>query len=208
MARSMGRTNGHIIPRREKFTNGCGSQHNCREQRLTPETRLVTHNRHHSHEYAALPKGTLTNAIEHRIKAAAATLADMEAGISLLCNCMWVGLASLVSCRSRIRGPESYTHQRVSSCLFVHSNTRTIPWLLYHASSKDWKLESRSSFASWSRRVAVARYRSAFRTSVVFPHFSRIYLERQPDPLALASRRSNRVVGSNVQLQPLRRSAF
>ena len=43
MARSMGRTNGHIISRRENSltTPPFAVQQDCREQRLTPETRYV-----------------------------------------------------------------------------------------------------------------------------------------------------------------------
>ena len=54
----------------------------------------------------------------------------------------------------------------------------------------------------------MARFGSASRIGGLFSRFSSIRLKREPDTLALASRRSNRVVASDVQLQPVWWSAL
>lgn len=114
-----------------------------------------------------------------------------------------MGLASLVPCRLGIRRTEDRTDQGVPSHLFVHSDTGTILRLLYRTSPRDGKLESCTSLAWASTRVAVARSRSTSCIDIVFCRFSSVHLESQPGALALAPGRPNRVIGSNVQLQPV-----
>ena len=119
-----------------------------------------------------------------------------------------MGLASLVSCRFRIRWAESCTYECAPSSLFLYCDARAIRGLLYRTSPENWRLESGSFGASPFRGLVVARNGSSSRTVGFFSRFPGILLKRVPDTLALASRRSNRAVASDVQLQPVWRSAL
>jgi len=124
-------------------------------------------------------------------------------GVSLLCDCLWLGLASLVSCRIRIGWTEGCTLQRAFPSLFLYCDPRATLGLLYRTSPEDWNLESRSFLARSYREMAVAHSWSDAGIVGVFPRLSSIRLHGEPNTLALASRRTNRVLGSDVELQPV-----
>src|ERR1700733_6730243 len=73
------------------------------------------------------------HAINHFARAQETLLADVESSDALLRNCVWMGLARLVSCRAGIRRSKAYPPERVSSSLYLHSDARTILWLLSHS---------------------------------------------------------------------------
>ena len=113
-----------------------------------------------------------------------------------------MGLVSLVSCRFRIRRAEGSTYKCSSSSFFLYRDSRAVVRLLFRTSPEDRKLESRSFLACSFETVAVALFRPDSRIDGFFSPLFSIRVNREPDTLALASRRSTWVVVSNVQLQP------
>jgi hypothetical protein len=125
-------------------------------------------------------------------------LADLEIGVALLFDRMWMGVAGLVSCRSWIEWDETHSHEGVSSGLYLRRDTRTILWVFHYSPCGIGQLESCSPFASKPLTMAMAVHRAAPSIHIVFPYLSRAHLQGKSNPLALASGRSDAFMASDV----------
>src|SRR3984885_10061164 len=88
------------------------------------------------------------HAVNHFARAQETRLADVESSNALLRDCVWMGLARLVSCRAGIRRSKAHPPECASSSLYMHSDSRTIFWMLSYSPFGNRQLESRSPVAS------------------------------------------------------------
>jgi hypothetical protein len=114
---------------------------------------------------------------------------------AIACGWAWLAWSPVVL---GVRRSKAHRPECVSSGLYMHSDSRTILWLLSDSPFGNRQLESRSPFASKPPAMAMVADGSASPAGDLFCGLSRTHFERQPCPVALAARRSDRVVGSYV----------
>src|ERR1700722_20056768 len=98
----------------------------------------------------------------------------MESGGALLRDCVWLGVACLVTCCPGIGWAKAHSLECFHCSLFMHSDARTIFRLLLHSPRGIRQLESCSAFPTKLPTMAMAVDRPAYSPRDIFRGLSRI----------------------------------